>query len=207
MVATYSGTVASIFDAVLDERRTPAALRAVAEYVGASGATFLLVNKLTQQVSTMAWWGSFTGSRADYLAHYSNIDPFRMIQEKEAVGSFVRLSERLPQSVLSRDEWYNDFLLKGGVCDILGGKLHESRSHVVIVGLRRAVGDVHPLPRDMEALRSLIAPMRNAARLHAELIGIGYHSPITRGTLDHVAAGVLFAHGNGWIVETNDAAE
>jgi DNA-binding CsgD family transcriptional regulator len=205
--AVYSDTVASIFDAVLDERRTPAALKAVAEYVGASGAAFLLMNKLTRQVSTMAWWGSFTGNRADYLAHYGNIDPFRVLQEEAPSGSFARLSECLPQSILRHDEWYNDFLLKGGVCDILGGKLHESRSHMVIVGLRRGVGDVHPFPRDIEALQSLMGPMRNAARLHTGLIGIGYRSPITHGALDHVATGIVFTHGNGRIVETNDAGE
>jgi DNA-binding CsgD family transcriptional regulator len=205
--AAYSDTVASIFDAVLDERRTPAALKAAAEYVGASGATFLLVNKLTRQVSTMAWWGSFTGSRADYLAHYGDIDPFRMIQESTAGESFARLSECLPQSVLRQDEWYNDFLLKGGVRDILGGKLHESRSHTVIVGFRRAVGDAHPLPRNGAALQLLMGPMRNAARLHTGLIGIGYSSPITRGTLGHVATGIVFTHGDGRIVETNHAGE
>src|SRR5580704_2070700 len=207
MVATYSGTVASIFDAVLDERRTPAALKAAAEYVGASGATFLLVNKLTRQVSTMAWWGSFTGSRADYLAHYSKIDSFRVIQEAAASGSFARLSECLSQSALRYDEWYNDFLLKGGVCDLLGGKMHESRSHKVIIGFRRATGDADPFPRDMEALQSLMGPMRNAARLHTGVIGIGYRSPITHGTLDHVATGIVFTDGNGRIVETNRAGE
>jgi DNA-binding CsgD family transcriptional regulator len=203
----YSDTVASIFDAVLDERWAPAALKAVAKYIGASGATYLLVNKLTRQVSTIAWWGSFAGSRADYLAHYSNIDPFRMILEKAECGSFVRLSESLPESVLRFDKWYNDFLLKGGVCDILGGKLHENRSHIVIVGLRRSIDDVHSVSWDMKALEKLISPLRNAARLHTGLIGIGYRSPITRTTLEHVVTGVVFTHANGRIVETNHAGE
>ena len=47
----YDRTVASIFNAVLDERLAAPALEAVAEYVGAAGAAWLLVNKLTRQVS------------------------------------------------------------------------------------------------------------------------------------------------------------
>jgi DNA-binding CsgD family transcriptional regulator len=203
----YGDTVTTIFAAVLDERRTPAALKAVAEHVGASGAVYLLVNKLTRQVSTIAWWGEFTGRRADYLAHYSHIDPFRVIQENAPCGSFARLSECLPQRVLRDDEWYNDFLLRGGVCDLFGGKLHESRSHIVIIGFRRAIGDVHPVPRDMEALQTLMAPLCNAAHLHTGLISIGYRSPITRSTLDDVMTGVVFTHGDGRIVETNHVGE
>ena len=47
----YSETVTCLFDAVLDERLAPRALEAVSNYVGASGAAYLLVNKLTRQGS------------------------------------------------------------------------------------------------------------------------------------------------------------
>jgi DNA-binding CsgD family transcriptional regulator len=109
--------------------------------------------------------------------------------------------------VLRRNEWYNDFLLKGGVRDIFGGKLHESRSHSVMLGLRRATDDAQQVPRDMVALQSLIAPLRNAARLHTGLIGIGYRSAIAQGTLHQSGTGILFTHGNGRIVETNHVGE
>jgi DNA-binding NarL/FixJ family response regulator len=203
----YNEAVACLFDAVLDERLAPAALKAVANYVGASGAAYLLVNKLTRQVSTITSWGCFTGSQADYLTHYGRIDPFRVIQEEAASGALARLTDCLPPSVLSRDEWYNDFILKGGVRDVLGTKLHENRSHMVIVGLHRAVGDNRPIPEDAEALRMLMAPLRNAARLHVGLINIGFRSAIARGRLDHLHAGVVFTDGSGRIIETNRAGE
>ena len=203
----YSETVACLFDAVLDERLAPAALEAVSNYVGASGAAYLLVNKLTRQVSAITSWGSFAGSQVDYLAHYSRIDPFRVIQEEAACGELARLSDRLPASVLRHDEWYNDYILKGGVCDVLGTKLHENRSHMVIVGLHRAVGDTRPIPEDAEALRMLMAPLRNAARLHVGLISVGFRSAIARGRLNHLHAGVVFTDRSGRIIETNQAGE
>jgi DNA-binding CsgD family transcriptional regulator/PAS domain-containing protein len=206
-LTAHDKTVASIFDALLDERLTPSALEAVAKYVGAAGAAYLLVNKLTSQVSSVARWGCSTANVADYLTHYSKIDPFRPIQEAAASGNLARVTEHLPQSVLRRDEWYNDFILKGGVCDILGTKLHESSAHMVIVGLYRAVGDVNPDPWDLEAVRALMPSLRNAAALHLGLIDIGYRSAIVRGRLDHLAAGVMFADTDGRIIETNRAAE
>jgi hypothetical protein len=188
-LSTFDKTVASIFDAVLDEQVAPSALQAVSGYVGAAGAAYLLVNKLTSQVSAVHRWGCSTGSIPEYLTHYSRIDPFRPLQEKLASGSLGRLTERLPPSVLRHDEWYNDYSLKGGVCDILGSKLHESPSHIAIIGLYRAVGDINPDPWDLGTVRALMPSLCNAASLHLGLIDMGYHSAIMRGKLDHGAAG------------------
>jgi DNA-binding CsgD family transcriptional regulator len=204
---TFSKTVTSIFDAVLDERLTPEALHAVAKFVGAAGATFLRVNKLTGQVSSIVRYGDFTGSRADYLAYYSKIDSFRPMQEEAAPGKLLQLSECLPQAALLHDEWYNDYALNGGVCDLLGAKLCESRSHTVIVGIHRAVGDNGRFPRNPETLQALIDPLQSAARLHLGLIEIGYRSAITRGELDDLSAGVIFTDPSGRVIETNTLGE
>jgi DNA-binding CsgD family transcriptional regulator/PAS domain-containing protein len=206
-LAAYSKTVAAVFEAVLDERLTDRALQAVAEYVGAAAAAYVLVNKFTRQVSTGVWWGNFTGGPANYLAHYGKIDPFRGLQEKAEPGTLNRLSECLPQSTLSRDEWYNDWLLKSGLDDLLSTKLHESPSHMVIIGFHRAVNDAHPVPRDIDALRALMTPLQSAARLHVGLTDIGYRSAIPRGQLDHLTAGAIFTDGEGRIVETNQSGE
>jgi DNA-binding CsgD family transcriptional regulator len=206
-VAAYGKIIASVFDAVLDERLASTALQAVAEHVGTSGASYLLVNKLTKRVSAIARWGSFAGSRSEYLAHYSKIDTFRVILEEAECERLLRLSDCVPQSVLRHDAWYNDYVLKGGACDVLGSKLNESPSHMVILGFHRIIGDRFPFPRDMAALQQLMPVLGNAARLHIGLIDAGYQSAIVRGKIDHIAAGVIFADGNCRVVETNQVAE
>ena len=198
LLATYSNTVASIYDAVADDTLIPAALKAVAEYVGAPGAACLVVNKLSGQVSSRVAWGSHTGSAADYLTHYSKLDRFRVIQAKEPCGSLVRLSESLPDSVLHHDEWYNDFVLKGGSCDLFGGKLSESMSHILIFGLHRAIGDAPAVPRNMGAFQRLMPALCGAARLRLKLLDAG---------LDQVAAGMMYVDSKGQIIETNQEAE
>ena len=203
----FGKTLASIFDAVLDERQSSTALEAVAKIVGVSSVVYLLVSKFTQRVSTSVLWGSFTSSRADYLAHYSKIDPFLVILEEAACGSLTVLSERLSQSRLCHDEWYNDFTLKGGTRDLPGSKLHESPSHIAIIGLHRAVGDTGPFPRHPQHLQTLMPSLCNAARLHLGLIDAGYRSAIARGKMDWLAAGAIFTDEHGRIIETNPAGE
>jgi hypothetical protein len=54
--AAFGKTVASIFDAVLDDRQTPAVLEAVAKFVGLSGVGCVMANKFTGQISSAVWW-------------------------------------------------------------------------------------------------------------------------------------------------------
>jgi len=167
----------------------------------------LLVNKLSGQVSTVARWGSFTGSSADYLTYYGKIDAFRPLLEKAASGSLLRLTEHLPQKMLRHDEWYNDYILKNGSCDSLGGKFCETLSHAVIVGLHRTNGDNGPFPRNPEGLQALIGPLRSAARLNVGLIESGYRAPMGFGRIDDLSAGAIFTDGLGRVIDTNRAGE
>jgi DNA-binding CsgD family transcriptional regulator len=206
-LAEYSSTVGSIFDAVLDEQLSSTALQSVVEYIGASSASYLILNKLTRRVSSVTRWGSFTGNISEYLTYYSKIDPFLAILEKAVCGRLIRLSDRMPQGVLDYDTWYNDYVFKGGACDVLGSKLNESPSHMAILGLHRAIGDTLPFPRNMAALQQLMPILRNAAGLHIGLVDVGYHSAMVHGRIDYSPAGMLFTDADSRIVETNQVAE
>jgi DNA-binding CsgD family transcriptional regulator len=207
-LAAFSRTVTDIFAAVVDDRQTPLALEAVAKFVGVSGVGCVMLNKFTGQVSSAAWWGIFTGSSADYLSHYSKIDPSRAIWDEAAKrGGLLRLSGSLPQSVLRHDEWYNEWILRGGVCDILGTTLHESPSRKMTVGLYRAIGDVDPFPRAEAQLHALMPSLRNAARLHIGLIDAGYRSAIGRSSIEQLTAGAIFTDKDGQIIDANRTGE
>jgi DNA-binding CsgD family transcriptional regulator/PAS domain-containing protein len=180
----------------------------VAKFVGVSGVGCVMQNKFTGQISSAAWWGIFTGRPADYMGHYSKIDPTRAIwDDAAACGRLLRVSDSLPQSLLRKDEWYNDWLLKGGVCDILGTTLYESPSRKMSVGLYRAIGDAGPFPRAETQLQALMPSLRNAARLHVGLIDAGYRSAIGRSSIDNLGAGAIFTDGDGRIIEANQAGE
>jgi DNA-binding NarL/FixJ family response regulator len=207
-LAAFSRTVADIFAAAVDDRQTPRALEAVAKFAGVSGVGCVMRNKFTGQISSAAWWGSLTGRPADYMSHYGKIDPSRAIWDDAATcGRLLRVSECLPQSLLSNDEWYNDWLLKGGIRDILGTTLYESSSRKMSIGLYRAIGDVGPFPRAEAQLQVLLPSLRDAARLNVGLIDAGYRSALGRGSIDLLATGAIFTDRDGRIIDANRAGE
>jgi DNA-binding CsgD family transcriptional regulator len=207
MSLALSKTVTAIYDAVMDEERRSAFLQAVADYLEVAGAGYLVIDKQTGQARAANWWGCFSGSPADYGAHYSKIDPFQAARQKVPRGSFVRMTEILQPDMVARSEWYNDFVLKGGVSDTLGGKLHETGSHIVLVGLYRAIDDNHPLPPNPAALAALVEPLCKAARLDIEIQETGFRSAIAEKALDQLAACVIFTDGDGQVLGTNPHAE
>ena len=50
------------------------------------------------------------------------------------------MSECLPDAVLRKSEWYNDFVLCCGVSDILGARLVETPSHFATFGFHQQIG-------------------------------------------------------------------
>jgi hypothetical protein len=56
----------------------------------------------------------------------------------------MKLSECLPDALLRRSEWYNDFVLACGVRDIVGTRLFETPSYRVIFGLHQQIGRALP---------------------------------------------------------------
>lgn len=80
------------------------------------------------------FFGPSVEFKPDYVRHYAALDPFLPLIHSAPSGSWVRLSESLPNAVRREDEWYNDFVLKCGVDDILGAPLFEDESHRAIIG-------------------------------------------------------------------------
>jgi hypothetical protein len=62
-----------------------------------------------------------------YITYYATLDPYRPVLGSAPSGSW-ELSKCLPRTVLRSDEWYNDYILKGGIRDIIGTRLFDSPS-------------------------------------------------------------------------------
>jgi hypothetical protein len=80
--------------------------------------------------------GLSAGFKSDYVRHYAALDQNAPLLD----GSWKKLSECLPDRVLRRSEWYNDFILTCGVRDILGTRLVDTSGHCVIFGIHQQIG-------------------------------------------------------------------
>src|ERR1700682_1811223 len=102
-----SSLVSTIHDADVSPEARPRALAALAAAMGVAGAALIISNKRTGNVDEAWFSGLSAGFKPDYIRHYAAVDPYSPLLD----GSWIKLSECLPESMLRSSEWYNDFVL------------------------------------------------------------------------------------------------
>jgi DNA-binding CsgD family transcriptional regulator/PAS domain-containing protein len=117
------------------------------------------------------------------------------------------VSECLPSAVLARDEWYNDFVVRVGVGDILGANLYVGPSHEAVIGLHYGLHRRRFTSPREAAVRELLGLMRRAAELHVRLNNAGWQSSAAWHVLDQFAAAVIVTERDAKIIALNRAGE
>jgi DNA-binding CsgD family transcriptional regulator len=194
-----------ICDAALAPDAWSSVLGQLTEYLGAIGAAYILTNKRANQVEWITLAGPSVGLQSDYVAHFAAIDPYRPLLD--ARPGWLRVSECLPSAVLARDEWYNDFVVRVGVGDILGANVYSGPSHEAVIGFhyglhRRGFTSSREAP-----VRELLGLMRKAAELHVRLNNAGWQSSAAWRALDQLAAAVIVADRDARVVALNRAGD
>jgi hypothetical protein len=136
---SYLGSTSVVsreFDAALSPESWPLALEAVAESLGAIGGAYIVRSKETAGVEWIRLSGPDAALEANYVAHYAAIDGYSSLIDVSAEGRWLRLSQCFSKSRLRTDEWYNDFVVKAGVDDILGVRLADRPARTAILGIR-----------------------------------------------------------------------
>jgi DNA-binding CsgD family transcriptional regulator len=202
-----AGIVSRLYDAALAPDGWTAVLQSLADVAGTLGAAYILSNKQTGRVEWASIAGYGTDATADYLGYYAARDPYRPLLEAAPVGEWMLLSRCLSQKMLRRDEWYNDYVAKLGVSDILAARLFDSATHTAIIGFHEGRGQRPVLAKALAPLTALFEPLSKAARLHAELGDLRCKSARALRALDQVALGVIIVHGDARVIEMNSGAE
>ena len=201
--------VASVYDAALAPELWPNALGMIAEHFGAAGADFSLWNKHNGRVEWLSVSGPMIQSRTDYIKHYFAVDPFHRVARGNPLRRWVQATNALPRALLRNDEWYNDFLLKAGLKDLLAIRLYDSPSHVVFFELHRGVGGTPLAAGKKPDLQDLVEPLVKAARLRIELgkAGLDHRARLGREALEYLTTGVIIVDWSGRVIDLNQVAE
>jgi hypothetical protein len=113
----------------------------------------------------------------------------------------------LPEAFLRKNEWYNDFVRRCGVENILGARLLDGPSHCIILGLHQEIAQKPFDDRCMSTLTAATDAMIRAARLHVEFRKLGWRSLVASQALDVLSAGVIVVEADGRVIDANNAAE
>ncbi len=198
--------VSRIHDAALEPRLWPVVLQSLTDATGAIGAAYIVRNTRTGRVDWANFSGPSTEYRSDYVTHFSALDPFPdLFTGNEA--TWMRLSDSLPAPVLRQNEWYNDFVLKCGVGDIIAAQISNTGSHTVVFGLHEAIGGKPLRTQLAKRLDQLLEPLGKAAEAQLRLRELGWKSAIAVRALDQLSTGVIVADRNGWVIGMNGLAE
>jgi hypothetical protein len=201
--------VSAFHDAAISPEAWPEALKALTEAAGVAGAALIISNKSTGNVDEAYFSGLSTGFRSGYIRHYAALDPYSPMLD----GSWRKLSECLPDVLLRKSEWYNDFVLTCGVRDILGAKLVDAPDHCVIFGIHQQIG--RSFPDGIGSLVNLVTgPLKRAAGHHIERLYSGVHAHetatevLTKGSrfYFHIDNGSRYSDEIGSVFSTSDEA-
>jgi hypothetical protein len=140
----------------------PEALKSITEAAGVAGAGYIVYNKTIGSVEFACFSGLSAGLESKYIQHYSALDPFLPMLR----ARWRKLSYSIPEHLLRTSEWYNDFVLRCGVRDIIAARLADGASISIIFGLQQQIGRTFS-DKTASVLKQLDRSLRVAARGHA----------------------------------------
>jgi hypothetical protein len=175
-----SSVVSKFHDAVDSPEAWPDALEALTYAAEVAGAALIIFNKSIGNVDEACFSGLSAEFEPDYIRHYAAVDPYSPLLD----GSWKKLSECLPDRLLRKSEWYNDFVLACGVRDILAARLVDTSTHCVILGIHQQIG--RKFSDSVDSTLDLVAvPLKDAARRYIERF-----ASLRTGIFDEPLAGV-----------------
>lgn len=205
-IRQQTAALAELYDAAKVPAQWPAALQGVAAAVGGIGAGQVILNKRTGAVE----WVTITGPCAEleprYISHYAPLDLYAPTLRAQPVQRWMPLSRSLPSGAVVGNEWYNDFILKSGVADILAAKMYEDDDTTVLLGIHRGPGSGRSIAQFNAGVRALLQPLVRATRLHVAFRRMGRALAAARQALNYLSAGVVLTDVEGHVLETNELA-
>lgn len=103
----------------------------------------------------------------DYAAHYAQIDPRRQLALTQAPGQLLNCNEHFDSRFVSRNEFFQDYLLPQiGVHYLLGsGDLVEESEEMIMIGFQRHNGHDAFQRHEAQSLERLLPHLQRSLRL------------------------------------------
>jgi hypothetical protein len=181
-----SSLVSTIHDAAVSREAWPRALATLTDAMGVAGAALIISNKRTRNVDAACFSDLSAGFTSDYVRQSAAVDLYSPLLDR----SWKKLSECLPDRILRKSEWYNDFVLSCGVRDILGARLVDTSSHRVIFGIHQQIG--RTFSDKVDSLGDLVAiPLKQAAQRGS--VGSRFYFHIVNGSRYPDETGSVFS--------------
>ena len=138
----HEDVVAGLYRAALYPDQIHQAISAVATRVEAD--TFHFLGWDRQRMTTrfnVYSHAEMADGVGDYAAYYGAIDPRRQLLDSQPVGAVLACHHHLSNGAVSRNEFFQDFLIPAGSRYLAGSKVWTDGNEDFVLGLMRDVGN------------------------------------------------------------------
>jgi DNA-binding NarL/FixJ family response regulator len=192
-----------IYDAALHPETWGEVMRSLCQLTEGVGGGYVVLSKRTNRVINTDGVGVSAGLAEAYMQHYWKSDPYWPAMHR-ADKQWLPLSTLKAELDLSHNEWYNDFICKLRVSELMVMKLAETPGLVACIGLQYN----GRLTREAEeTLEQLKGPLTHAALIDMEMRSRGWQAEIAGNVVEQLSIGVIVINDHGRVVEINPVAE
>jgi DNA-binding CsgD family transcriptional regulator len=201
-----TAALAELYDAAKVPAQWSTALQRVAAAVGGIGAGQAIFNRRTGTVEWVTITGACAALEPRYISHYAALDPYAPALNAQPARRWLTLSRSLRAGVSASNEWYNDFILKSGVTDMLAAKMYEDDETTVLLGIHRGPASDRAVAHFNAGVRALLQPLVRATRQHVAFRRMGRALAAAHQALRYLSVGVVLTDVEGHVLETNPLA-
>ena len=203
----YDRLVGMFYEASLESGRREEPLNELLRQIDGSGFHFLgwdpKLNMSPFAAISSSWSHFFDG----YHTEYGKIDPHLSAGVADPVGHWLVSHQRFDKRFVSRNQYYQEFLIPGGVRHLMGTSLVRGAGIDVVVGVGRAVGTDPFSEVNIALVRRITPHTQRAVRLHMRTTDLRLQARIGEVGLNAMDSGVVAADKNGRVVFANQFAE
>ena len=184
----HEAVIGALYESIMTPNAMNACMRDVAQLFASVDAVLLIMNTSTGFIEQEFFWTA-PEDNGLYEEYYFHLDPRLAVASSLPIGLIWRCEEDFNASYVSRDAFYNEYLMPAGVRYTMGGKLTQVGDRLVYFALHRAPEQVGFSDADSAALQHLYPHLARSARLFIEFEQLrgGWGGPIAEtmmGTLD-----------------------
>lgn len=197
-------TIGDFYDAAVGRLPWERAMHEVAGHLGLIVAQVIGVDVRDRRVLFSFEGGTGSAEATlDYTRTYHRVDPHVEHLVTLPVGDYVSFSEVLGSEVVEQHPFYRDYLIPYGGRHVHAAKLHETTSHVVLLGLHRGYGRA-PLAGDEVVLaRRLVSHLVRAFTIFMGLRTTFAEAAFGQALLDRLLSPVVLLDAQRRVVMSN----
>ncbi len=131
--------IAALYSAAVDPKGWNTALEALRHLADARAANCFVHDAVTESFLEYRFVGYSTQWADDYAKHYHSLDLARGVLLRQPAGTMYPMHRYVPDSVVARSEYYQDFYLPEGLRYSCGGTLFDGNRRLILA-VHRPVG-------------------------------------------------------------------